>query len=136
MLGIEAEEAHHLLNHLDWPGAVEDIRGAVAYLKHTEHASKVGVTGFCMGGALALAGGVLVDEVDAVIPFYGIPETGLADIAKIRKPVQAHFGNKDAMKGFSDPSVGRTPPGLTPASSCCSVCYLMHCRLWMGWRLR
>lgn len=103
-LGLEAEEAHHLMSNLNWPGAVDDIRGAAAYLKATERAPKVGVTGFCMGGALALAAGALVSEVDAVAPFYGIPGAGLADMTKMRVPVQGHFGGKDAMAGFSDPA--------------------------------
>lgn len=63
------------------------------------------MTGFCMGGALALAAGVLIDEVDAVVHFYGIPPAELCDPATISKPVQSHFGAKDSMKGFSDPEV-------------------------------
>jgi carboxymethylenebutenolidase len=103
-LGVEAEEAHHLMSNLDWKGAVEDIRGAARYLREVEGARKVGVTGFCMGGALTLAAGVLVEEVDAVAPFYGVPGAGLADCAKMRVPVQAHFGQTDSMAGFSDPA--------------------------------
>lgn len=56
-LGVEAEEAQHLMDGLDWPGAVDDIRGAVDHLK--PH-GPVGIIGFCMGGALTLASGVLV----------------------------------------------------------------------------
>ena len=31
-------------------------------------------TGFCMGGALALAAGVDSDEFIGVVPFYGVPD--------------------------------------------------------------
>jgi carboxymethylenebutenolidase len=101
-LGLEAEEAHHLMSNLDWALAVEDIRGAARQLK-AEGSAKVGITGFCMGGALSLAGVGLVEEIDAAAPFYGIPQKALCDPATIRKPVQGHFGTEDNHKGFSDP---------------------------------
>ena len=50
---VEAEEAHHLMSGLDFGDAAsQDVRGAVQFLK--TRGSKVGVTGFCMGGALTL----------------------------------------------------------------------------------
>src|SRR5260370_29876323 len=50
---VEAEEAHHLMTGLNFGDASsQDIRGAVQFLK--TRSGKVGVTGFCMGGALAL----------------------------------------------------------------------------------
>ena len=50
---VEAEEAHHLMSGLNFGDAAsQDIRGAVQYLKTRN--IKVGVTGFCMGGALTL----------------------------------------------------------------------------------
>lgn len=33
-LGVEAEEAQHLMDHLDWPAAVADVRNAARYLRH------------------------------------------------------------------------------------------------------
>ena len=103
-LGIEAEEAHHLMSNLDWPNAVEDLRAAARYLKAHGDGKKVGTIGFCMGGALSLASAVLVDEVDAAVFFYGIPSPELADPATLTKPVQGHFGEKDGLTGFSDPA--------------------------------
>jgi carboxymethylenebutenolidase len=52
-LGSEAEEAQHLMSSLDFPGAVQDVIGAAAFLR-ANGAKKVGVTGFCMGGALTV----------------------------------------------------------------------------------
>ena len=50
---VEEEEAHHLMTGLDFGDAAsQDIRGAVQFLK--VRAPKVGLTGFCMGGALTL----------------------------------------------------------------------------------
>lgn len=66
---------------------------------------QVGVTGYCMGGALAIASSVLVPDVDAVVAFYGVPPPELADPAKSKAPVQAHFGELDSFVGFSDVTV-------------------------------
>jgi len=102
-LGVEAEEAHHMMSSLDFPGAVEDIRGAARFLKgEGEGSAKVGVVGFCMGGALTLASAVLAPEIDAAAPFYGTPPAALADVSKAKVPVQGHYGATDAYPG-SDP---------------------------------
>ena len=78
---------------------VEDIRGAASYLRSTGSA-RVGTIGFCMGGALALAAACRAPEVvDCAAPFYGIPPHALADASTVTRPVQGHFGDKDAMKG-------------------------------------
>lgn len=101
-LGVDAEEAHHLMSNLDWPGAVEDVRGAAKFLKG-EGSAKVGIAGFCMGGALACAGATLVEEIDAGVVFYGTPDPALADPSRLTKPMQAHFGEGDHLEGFSNP---------------------------------
>ncbi|CAM6087649.1 unnamed protein product [Calypogeia fissa] len=100
-VGLDAAEAHHLMEGLDWQGAVKDIAASVKWLKENG-SPKVGVTGFCMGGALSLASAVLVPGIDAAVAFYGTPNPGLADVSKVKVPVQAHFGEKDSTKGFSD----------------------------------
>lgn len=97
---IDSEMAGHLMNNLDWPGAVKDIQGAAKYLL-ANGCKKVGVTGFCMGGALTLAAAALIPEISAAAPFYGIPSPELCDVSKVNIPVQAHFGEDDALKGFS-----------------------------------
>lgn len=71
-MATDHETAGHYYNDLNWQGAVQDIQGAVNYLK-SKGVEKIGVVGFCMGGALSLAASVLVDGVNAAAPFYGIP---------------------------------------------------------------
>ncbi|CAI0460354.1 unnamed protein product [Linum tenue] len=100
-VGLDVAEAQHLMDNLDWQGAVKDIRASVNWLK-ANGSKKVGVTGFCMGGALSIASSVLVPEVDAVVAFYGVPSSELADPAQAKAPVQAHFGELDNFVGFSD----------------------------------
>ncbi|KAJ8749194.1 hypothetical protein K2173_018666 [Erythroxylum novogranatense] len=100
-VGLDVAEAQHLMDGLDWQGAVKDIQASVNWLK-ANGSNKVGVTGFCMGGALSIASSVLVPEVDAVVAFYGVPSSQLADPIQAKAPVQAHFGELDSFVGFSD----------------------------------
>ena len=90
----DPDEANHLMSGLDFPGAThQDIRGAVELL--AARGSKVGVMGFCMGGALTIAAAVHVPGVAAAVCFYGIPPQEFADPAAIRIPFQAHFARHD-----------------------------------------
>ncbi len=90
----DPDEANHLMTGLDWVGATEqDIGGAVRYLK--AGGRKVGVLGFCMGGALTILAGVKVPEADAGVCFYGIPPGEAADPKDLGFPLQAHFAIQD-----------------------------------------
>ncbi|KAG0465559.1 hypothetical protein HPP92_019723 [Vanilla planifolia] len=64
-VGLDVAEAQHLMESLDWPSAVKDIDASLNWLK-SNGSSKVGITGFCLGGALSIASAVSVPEVDAV----------------------------------------------------------------------
>ncbi|DBA68944.1 hypothetical protein WJX79_005797 [Trebouxia sp. C0005] len=100
-LGVDAEEAGHLMGNLDFPQAVEEIKQAAKWLKE-QGAPKVGCMGFCMGGALSFLAGQEAD-VDAIAPFYGTPDPKLAKPEQIKIPVQCHDGEEDAMEGLADP---------------------------------
>jgi carboxymethylenebutenolidase len=92
---VEAEEAHHLMTNLDFSDATtQDIRGAVQYLK--TRSDRVGVTGFCMGGALTLLALNAIPEVAAGVVWYGCPPLEYIDPANIKAPLQAHFATQDA----------------------------------------
>jgi len=56
-----------------------------------------------MGGALSIASAALVGELSASAPFYGIPRGNRCDVRTINIPLQAHFGELDAIVGFSAP---------------------------------
>lgn len=94
---VEAEEAHHLMTGLDFGDAAsQDVRGAVAYLKGLKlGGGKVGVTGYCMGGALTVLAATLVPEADAAVVWYGMPPLEYVDAARIRVPLQAHWATQD-----------------------------------------
>jgi len=91
---IDAEEAHHLMTNLNFGDAAsQDVRGAVQYLKG--RAGKVGITGFCMGGALTLLSLTMVPEADAGVVWYGHPPLEFLDASKIKAPVMAHWAEQD-----------------------------------------
>jgi len=88
----DAEEAGRMMKALDFGKAVQEIAGAVAFLRDRS-SGKVAVTGYCLGGALAFASAVNIRGLAAVVPFYGLP--GDLDWSKIDAPVQAHFAQHD-----------------------------------------
>lgn len=90
------QDAAALMNQLDWGKAVPEIGGAVAHLRaHPRCNGKVGVLGFCMGGALTFAAALKVEGITCAVPFYGLPQIPPDELAKIRIPVQAHFAKRD-----------------------------------------
>ena len=92
---LEAKEAEHLMNGLDFADAAgQDVRGAVQYLKSTG-SKKAGVTGFCMGGALTLLAAVNAPETDAAVAWYGFPPLEYVDASKIKAPLMGHWATQD-----------------------------------------
>jgi carboxymethylenebutenolidase len=91
---VEAKEAEHLMTNLNFGDAAgQDVRGAVQHLK--AGGGKVGVTGFCMGGALTLLAAVNVPEADAAVCWYGFPPLEYVDASKIKAPLLGHFAIHD-----------------------------------------
>ncbi|HEX4422593.1 MAG TPA: dienelactone hydrolase family protein [Kofleriaceae bacterium] len=88
----DADEAGRMMKELDFGKAVQEIAGAVDFVRARSN-GKVGVTGYCLGGALAFASAVNIRGLAAVVPFYGLP--GDLDWSKIDAPVQAHFAQHD-----------------------------------------
>ncbi len=94
-LALEVNEAEHMMNDLDFADAAgQDIRGAVQYLK-TTGSRRVGATGFCMGGALAVLASVFVPELDTAVIWYGYPPLEYVDASKIKAPLMGHWGTED-----------------------------------------
>lgn len=92
---VEEEEAHHLLTGLDFGDATaQDIRGAVNFLK--THTNRIGVTGYCMGGALTLLALNQMPDLTAGVVWYGFPPLEYLDASKIKTPLLAHWALQDA----------------------------------------
>jgi carboxymethylenebutenolidase len=90
----DTEAAGREMNSLDFLDATDQtVRGAVLLLKKT--GAKVGLTGFCMGGAVTILGACRIPEISAAVCFYGLPPEAVARPADVKVPLQAHFANKD-----------------------------------------
>ncbi|MGD0263638.1 MAG: dienelactone hydrolase family protein [Candidatus Methylomirabilota bacterium] len=98
---LEAEEAEHLMKGLDWGRAAQEIAGAVRYLREAEGATRVGITGFCMGGALTIIAAAQ-PGVDAYVAFYGFPPAGAAPLDKITAPGLIFFGENEQFFSVPD----------------------------------
>lgn len=90
------EVAMKLMTELDGERSMDEIQGAVAFLAAHERCSgKVGVMGFCMGGAFSFRAATRIPELGAAVPFYGVPDPAKADYTKVRAPICAHFAARD-----------------------------------------
>jgi len=94
----ELPAAIGMMQQLKDDEVVADLRGAIAWLEKqpSVRADRIAITGFCMGGRISyLAACELPDKIRAAVPFYGggIP---VDKTAKLRSPVLAFFGEKDA----------------------------------------
>jgi carboxymethylenebutenolidase len=88
-------EAGKLMTALDTQAALDEIAGAVRYLAgHPRTSGKVGVMGFCMGGALSFAAAATIPELKAAVPFYGLPSS-IPDYSEVKAPILAHFAARD-----------------------------------------
>ena len=89
-------EAAKLMSALDFGGAIGDIGSAVQWLKEQPRSNgKVGVLGFCLGGALTFATAASVPGLACAVPFYGLPQLPLDEYAHIKTPISAHFAKVD-----------------------------------------
>jgi carboxymethylenebutenolidase len=89
------DEANHLMQGLDFgDAATQDARGAAQYLK-SSGSKKVGVIGFCMGGALTVLAAMYDPEFDAAVTFYGYPPPEAGDPGGIKIPLQGHWATHD-----------------------------------------
>lgn len=93
----DANEAGRLMQELPVDRAARDLAGAVDFLLSRDDVTsdRVGLVGFCMGGAFVL--NLAVQEggkVAAAIPFY--PAGPLPDdYSELQAAVLAHFGERD-----------------------------------------
>jgi carboxymethylenebutenolidase len=105
----EPDEAMKMMMALNIEQAAKDMVGAVDFLKVNEAVTSrgVGVTGFCMGGGLALWLATLRPaDVEAVVPYYGVIPWPAAqpDYSKLRARVQGHYAEND---DFASPEQAR-----------------------------
>ncbi|MEM9996977.1 MAG: dienelactone hydrolase family protein [Bacteroidota bacterium] len=79
----------------DADAAVANLASAAAYLRE-QGATRIGVLGWCFGGAWSLRTALaLPDEIDATVIYYGRVETDPAALAALDMPVLGLFGGDD-----------------------------------------
>jgi carboxymethylenebutenolidase len=89
-------EAMKMMTELDGERSIDEIQGAVAFLSaHERSSGKVGIIGFCLGGAFCFRAAARIPELGAAVPFYGVPDPTTADYTKVRAPICAHFAARD-----------------------------------------
>ena len=101
----EPDEAGKLMMAMNIEQAAKDMGGAVDKVAEVAGSDEVGVTGFCMGGGLALVlASTRPDKVKAAVPWYGLfpwpnsePDWSTLDAA-----VFGHYAEKD---GFFTPDL-------------------------------
>ncbi|HEY2231014.1 MAG TPA: dienelactone hydrolase family protein [Xanthobacteraceae bacterium] len=92
----DEEKAVALFPKVDAGKMREDFVASANYLKtHPDSTGKLGAIGFCFGGTTVNGLAVrLGSALDAAVPFYG-GQPSADDAAKIKAPLQAHYGEAD-----------------------------------------
>ena len=90
----DSDAAGRAMASLDFAEATEQmVGGAVNYL--AANGAKVGLIGFCMGGAITVIGACRLKPLSAAVAFYGLPPEEVAPPSAIQVPFQAHFASRD-----------------------------------------
>jgi carboxymethylenebutenolidase len=91
------DEAGKLMMAMRIDEAERDLTAAVQYLLTVDSTTseKVGVVGFCMGGALSLYTATKNPQIGAAVVFYGGHPKVKPDLPNLHAPVLGLYGEKD-----------------------------------------
>jgi carboxymethylenebutenolidase len=90
----DPQAANATMSTLDFLATTDQaVRGAVQHL--AAKGGKVGLTGFCMGGAVTVIGAARIPELSAAVCFYGVPPPQAARARDVKVPLQGHFASED-----------------------------------------
>jgi carboxymethylenebutenolidase len=89
----DEDRARAMIGSLDLAQTTRDAQGAARWLAGRDR--KVGMVGFCWGGALADRVAVAADPaVAAIVSFYG-PAPDPAEAEKVKAPLLLHYAGRD-----------------------------------------
>ena len=91
------DEAGKLMMALRIDEAEKDLSAAVEYLARNQAVTseKIGVVGFCMGGALALYTATKNSKIGACVVFYGGHPSVKPDLPNLQAPVLGLYAERD-----------------------------------------
>ena len=91
----DESKAISLIGQLEGKSTTSNYLAAAKYLKtHSMSTGKVGVVGFCWGGAMANQVAVNSPDVSAAVPYYG-RQPADEDVPKIKAPLLLHYAGLD-----------------------------------------
>lgn len=91
----DPSEAARLAGEMQTADALVVIGAAIERLRADPGCNgRVGVVGFCLGGAMSLAAAANL-PVDAAVPFYGLPKAEFARWDQVRGPIEGHYARRD-----------------------------------------
>jgi len=91
----DQDEARSLIKKLDRQSTLNNFVAAAKYLKTNPMSTgKVGVVGFCWGGAMANQVAVNFSGLTAAVPYYG-RQPASEDVPKIRASLLLHYAGLD-----------------------------------------
>src|SRR5262249_8377412 len=92
----DEEKGAQLFTQVDGGKMREDFLASAKWLKtRADSTGKLGAVGFCFGGGVVNTLAVRMGtDLDAAVPFYGA-QPSAEDAAKIKAPLQAHYGELD-----------------------------------------
>jgi carboxymethylenebutenolidase len=115
----DQEQAPALIAKLDGPSTLQDYLAAVRFLQsHPRSTGKVGVVGFCWGGAMANLVAVNSPFVSAAVPYYG-RQPAAEDVPKIKASLLLHYAGNDE-------GINKGIPAYEAALRKASVDYTMY----------
>ncbi|MEQ8195522.1 MAG: YghX family hydrolase [Rhodospirillales bacterium] len=93
----EDEKGKVMQRTLDKGKLLEDFIAAYGVLKADENSNgKVGVVGFCYGGAVSNAMATRLPDLACAVPFYGRQPKTEDEVAQIKAPLLIHYAGNDA----------------------------------------
>ena len=99
----DEDQARALFQKLEQPKAFEDFVAATRYLREQDGTNgRLGVVGFCYGGAIANRLAIALPDLAAAVPFYGSAPP-LENVAAIKAELLLHFASNDERVNASWP---------------------------------